>query len=148
MAAQIALEMFFTGIETVAICRPRLRRRIGEFGRLAPDCILASGRADCHLCSVKVGYLYEQAVGLSARAARIAATLLAQEPLLPPQLRRALSVALLGAGEERIARLPGRRDEPDTVAATAFVEACRKVASQMPATDTPGDEPPEGGPPA
>lgn len=89
---------------------------------------------------MQVGSLYEQAVELSPRAARIAATLLVQEPGLPPTLRRSLSIALdaLGGGanegeggmnEEDDARRAASRLDRDARAAERFVDACRQVCT-------------------
>ena len=64
---------------------------------------------------MQVGFLYEQAVELSPRAARIAATLLVQEPALPAPLRRSLAIALAAlarGGGEGAGRRPDEGIEP------------------------------------
>jgi len=89
---------------------------------------------------MQVGFLYEQAVELSPRAARIAATLLVQEPALPAPLRRSLAIALAalargggeGAGrrpDEGIEPVAPSRSDRDTRAAQRFVDACREVCA-------------------
>jgi hypothetical protein len=89
---------------------------------------------------MQVGSLYEQAVELSPRAARIAATLLVQEPGLPAPLRRSLAIALGaltrgggdGAGQahdEGIEPVAPSRSDRDARAAQRFVKACREVCT-------------------
>lgn len=80
--------------------------------------------------------LYENAVALSPRAARLAATLLVDEPALPAALRRSLVIALsaCGGGDAvglSIPREPSEGDaDPDADAAWRFVEACRGAMAQ------------------
>jgi hypothetical protein len=82
---------------------------------------------------MRIGPLYEHAVDLSPRAARIAAALLVNEATLPEPLRRSLAIALSACGKSaqgaddmstaRLAGLDG--DDREARAAARFVEACR-----------------------
>jgi hypothetical protein len=80
-----------------------------------------------------IGPLYEQAVQLSPRAARIAALLLVDDEAVPATLRRSLCVALSHAGmPEGKAPVLWAHDDPDAVAAQRFVAACLEVAARLP----------------
>lgn len=86
---------------------------------------------------MRVGPLYEQAVDLSPRAARIAAALLVEEATLPEPLRRSLAIALSACGkggqgddEMRAVRQAGlAREDREVRAAERFVEACKAVCA-------------------
>lgn len=78
---------------------------------------------------MQFGSLYDQAVGLSPRAARIAAKLLVQEPAMPAALRRSLTMALAPTEEAtEVADL--RPSDPDVRAASEFVHACQAACSR------------------
>jgi hypothetical protein len=81
---------------------------------------------------MRIGPLYEQAVDLSPRAARIAAALLVHESKLPEQLRRSLAIALSACGESEEDMLQESEDSEDSEvqAAARFVEACRAVCAR------------------
>ena len=75
---------------------------------------------------MKVGMLYEKAVELSPQAAHIAARLLSDDPLLPANLRRALTLAL--GRSEQAARVHFKESsERDAHAAICIVTACREL---------------------
>jgi hypothetical protein len=119
--------------------------RVTEVGpRVAVGRIIASarvapfGHAICQRKGTRVGPLYEQAVDLSPRAARIAAAMLVKESTLPQPLRRSLCVALHACGEG-IDGVDGKRgvddaepgcNDPEFRAAVRFVEACRIVCAR------------------
>jgi hypothetical protein len=73
----------------------------------------------------RTGPLQAQAEALSPRAARIAASLLADEPLLPPDLRAALHTALVAGDADTGGQPTWHRGDPDGEAACRFVDACR-----------------------
>jgi len=80
-----------------------------------------------------IGPLYEQAVGLTPKAARIAALLLVGDADLPPPLRRSLGIALAASAstaEDAATHWPS--DDPDADAARRFVAACLEVARRPP----------------
>ncbi|MDQ0570574.1 hypothetical protein QFZ42_002408 [Variovorax paradoxus] len=82
-----------------------------------------------------IGPLYEQAVELTPRAARIAALLLVGDENIPAILRRSLGIALSASGRpENDSPAPRRPDDPDSAAAQRFVAACRDVARHLPAS--------------
>lgn len=92
-----------------------------------------SGRAVCRCFKMQIGTLYEQAVGLSPRAARIAAGLLVDDPLLPMALRRALRMALWADdGRPCFAGDGGDEAFEEAAAAARFVAACRDVYRSQP----------------
>jgi len=80
---------------------------------------------------MQFGPLYERAVDLSPRAARIAAILLVHEPDVPEALRRSLSMALAGDDETQDRAPDYRPDDRDSRAAMAFVQACLAVCKGM-----------------
>ena len=77
---------------------------------------------------MNVGSLHDQAVRLNARAARIAATLLADDPHFPANLRHALRMALSSAAQEELPAAVGS-DDRDARAALDFVTACKKACA-------------------
>ena len=80
-----------------------------------------------------IGPLYEQAVQLTPRAARIAALLLVDDETVPADLRRLLCTALSHSGvPEGKAPVLWAHDDPDAVAARRFVAACLEVAARLP----------------
>ena len=76
-----------------------------------------------------IGPLYEQALKLTPKAARIAALLLVGDESIPPSLRHSLSIALSACaahdGE------PPAHDDPEAVSARRFVAACQEVSRGM-----------------
>lgn len=78
---------------------------------------------------MQVASLYEQAVDLSPRAAKLAAELLVRERMLPQALRGALLVVLSACAEgaDGDLRATGDDDARETCAARRFVEACQAV---------------------
>jgi hypothetical protein len=88
---------------------------------------------------MRVGPLYEQAVALSPRAARMAARLLVMETTLPEPLRRSLVIALgacAGCADEADDELDtresvGRRVDREARAAARFVEACKASCAAL-----------------
>ena len=77
-----------------------------------------------------IGPLHAQAESLTAGAARIAAALLAEEPLLPIDLRSALRTALLASDQHHgFASVPSRHGS-DVQAARRFVEACKLACAR------------------
>jgi hypothetical protein len=87
---------------------------------------------------MRIGPLYEQAVDLSPRAARMAAALLVKEANLPEPLRRSLTMALRG-GEAPSNGVDDTRllsedaigcSDAERRAATRFVEACKAVCER------------------
>ena len=80
-----------------------------------------------------IGPLYEQAVQLTPRAARIAALLLVDDETVPANLRQSLCIALSHSGmPEGKAPALWAHDDPDAVAAQRFVAACVEVARRLP----------------
>lgn len=92
----------------------------------------------CQTDQMRVGPLYEQAVKLSPRAARIAAALLVRESTLPEPLRRSLTIALHACSEgvdgpSETREAGGSEDgsqDREIVAAVGFVEACRILCAR------------------
>lgn len=80
---------------------------------------------------MRVGILYERAARLNPRAARIAAELLARDPVLPPKLRQALSMALAKAGPAPCRTAVSRGSMRDARAATSFATACHEVCLRL-----------------
>jgi hypothetical protein len=76
---------------------------------------------------MQVDSLYEMAVDLNPRAARIAAEFLAGDPALPDHVRAALRMALLRAATDEDVEGQGFSAGRDAQAAAVFVSACRKV---------------------
>ncbi len=77
-----------------------------------------------------IGPLHAQAESLTAGAARIAAALLAEEPMLPIDLRSALRTALLASDQDHdVASVPSRHGS-DVEAARRFVEACKLACAR------------------
>lgn len=79
---------------------------------------------------MKMGSLYEQAVALSPKAARIAAFLLIDEPQVPEPLRRSLGVALSSCDADATVTVRWTDEDPDAQAARRFVEACREYCEK------------------
>ena len=87
---------------------------------------------------MRVGPLYEQAVDLSPRAARIAAALLVKEATLPQPLRRSLAIALSACGRSaQVAdEMPTPRqacydsEDREARAAARFIEACKALCAR------------------
>jgi hypothetical protein len=79
--------------------------------------------------------LYEQAVQLTPRAARIAALLLVDNEHLPAPLRRSLCRALAApaAPEDEVPE-SWTHEGVDAAAAQRFVAACVEVARRLPAS--------------
>lgn len=82
---------------------------------------------------MRIGQLYEQAVALTPRAARIAAQVLLRDDDVPEDLRRSLCILLSAcagnSGDLAVVRwAPGDRD---AAAAQRFVAACRSVNRQL-----------------
>ncbi len=75
---------------------------------------------------MRFSHLYDLAVALSPRAARIAAMLLVHENDMPDDLRRSLSIALAASAKGNAAtELKWTPDnDPDAAAAARFVAAC------------------------
>ena len=73
------------------------------------------------------GTLYEQAVDLSPKAARIAVVLLAADSDIPAPLRRSLSIALSAASlEDSEKHTLLRLENHDAQAARSFLASCKK----------------------
>jgi hypothetical protein len=80
-----------------------------------------------------MGPLYEQAVELTPKAARIAALLLVADDAIPAPLRLSLGVALSGsAGSGGDLPAHWTPEDPDATAARRFVAACLEVARRLP----------------
>ncbi|RCW73973.1 hypothetical protein [Pseudorhodoferax soli] len=77
----------------------------------------------------RAGPLQVQAEALSPRAARIAASLLADEPLVPTDLRAALHTALVAGDADSDGPPIWHRGDPDGEAACRFVDACRAACA-------------------
>ena len=88
---------------------------------------------------MQVGPLYEQAVALTPRAARMAARLLVNETTLPEPLRRSLAIALGACGgcaDEAAEKLDtgegvGRHEDREARATARFVEACKASCAAL-----------------
>ena len=79
-----------------------------------------------------IGPLYEQAVELTPKAARLAAMLLVADDEIPVPLRQSLGMALAASGAApHEAPGPWTPDDPDAAAARAFVAACVEVARRL-----------------
>jgi hypothetical protein len=80
------------------------------------------------------GPLYELAVELSPKAARIAALLLVADDAIPAPLRRSLGIALSASGGAACdGSVPWAPEEdPDATAARRFVAACLDAARRLP----------------
>ena len=90
------------------------------------------------------GPLYEQAVQLTPKAARIAALLLVADDAIPAPLRRSLGIALsASAGAASDGSAPWTPDDPDATAARRFVAACLEAARRRPPQSAvmPGNSP-------
>ena len=79
---------------------------------------------------MRIGPLYEQAVELTPRAARIAALLLVEDEDIPATLRRSLGIAL-SSSRGAAGELPAPAG-PAAAPAQRFVQACREVAPRLP----------------
>ncbi|MBB1600803.1 hypothetical protein A9977_12220 [Variovorax sp. UMC13] len=115
-----------------------VRRRVRPPKRPRAAGVERVGYVRCRLKRMRIGPLYEQAVDLSPRAARIAAALLVKEATLPEPLRRSLAIALSacggsaqGADDMPMARQAGLGGEDrEARAAARFVEACRALCAR------------------
>ena len=91
------------------------------------------GHAVCRSTGMHIGPLYEQAVELTPKAARIAALLLVADDAIPASLRRSLGIALsASAGAACDGSAPWTPEDPDARAARRFVAACLEAARRLP----------------
>lgn len=101
------------------------RHSLWAFSRLQ-----AEGQESPHLnishgWPMRFTHLYDQALALSPRAARVAALLLLHEDSMPSDLKRSLSLALSACAKHVDASdIYGSLDDKDAVAAEQFVAAC------------------------
>jgi hypothetical protein len=79
---------------------------------------------------MEVGPLTGMAIALNPRAARIAALLLATEPLLPAELRSALQTALIQGDPDADGTPASSLAPQDLEAAHRFVDACRAACAR------------------
>ena len=78
-----------------------------------------------------IGYLYDQAVALTPKAARVAAAMLANDEHTPADLRRSLCIALSACGKsERGAPALWTLKPAEAAAVQRFVAACREVTQR------------------
>jgi hypothetical protein len=76
---------------------------------------------------MQLGSLYDQALELSPRAARIAAVLLMQDRVIPASLRRSLNMILVSGEEQGERMVPWTPVDREAKAAVRFVQACQEV---------------------
>lgn len=89
------------------------------------------GHPGCSIQEMQIGTLYEHALDLSPRAARIAVGMLALEPDFPEPLRRSLRIALSAVcvdASERVRLL--RLGDRDARAARSFLTSCRRACQR------------------
>jgi hypothetical protein len=79
---------------------------------------------------MEVGPLTGMAIALNPSAARIAALLLATEPLLPAELRSALQTVLIQGDPDADGTPASSLDPQDVQAAHRFVDACRAACAR------------------